>query len=163
MKPDFKTLYLLRHAKAVKLPGISGDIDRPLHDIGYEEAYRIASGLFASGDIPELIVSSPAVRAISTALIFQRSLQVPDSQVKIMERIYEASLDDLYEIVSGLDDRFRSVMLVGHNPAFSLLAAKMDPSVMHIPTAGVVRFDFEVEKWRHSSYINAELRLFRYP
>lgn len=163
MKPDFKTLYLLRHAKAVKLPGISGDIDRPLHEIGYEEAYRIAAGLFSAGEVPELIISSPAVRAISTALIFQRSLHLSDEKVKIMERIYEASLHDIYEIVSGLDDKYSSVMLVGHNPAFSLLAAKMDPAISHIPTSGVVRFDFEVEKWRHSSYINAEMRLFRYP
>jgi phosphohistidine phosphatase len=163
MKSDCKTLYLVRHAKAVKTVGASGDIDRPLHEAGYEEAYRIASGLFATGDVPELIVSSPAVRAISTALIFQRSLHVPDSRIQIMERIYEASLDDIYEIVAGLDDRYRSVMLVGHNPSFTMLAAKMDTGISHIPTAGVARFDFEAEKWRHSSYINADLKLFRYP
>jgi len=163
MKSGFRTLYLLRHAKAVKYPDLTADIDRPLHETGYMEAYSMASQMFKNNEIPALIVTSPAVRAFSTALIFQRSLEVPDSNFRMKEKLYEADLNDLYEIVADLDDKYPSVMIVGHNPSFSQFAAKMDASILHVPTAGIVRFDFEVEKWRHSSYINAELRLFIFP
>ncbi len=158
-----KSLDLVRHAKALK--GIQGieDIDRPLHEIGIVESYNIASGLMHQGEFPECMVSSPAARAISTALIFQRVLRVPDEKMFINARLYEADLNDLFEIVSGLDDRFQSAMLVGHNPAFTQYAAKMDSSVAHVSTAGVIRFDFEVIKWRHCSYINAEKKLFMMP
>ena len=158
-----KTLYLVRHAKALK--GIQGieDIDRPLHEIGIIESYQVASDLMTKAEFPECIVSSPAARAISTALIFQRVLRIADERTYINSRLYEADLNDLFEIVAGLDDRYQSAMLFGHNPAFTQYAAKMDSSVSHVSTAGVIRFDFEVVKWRHCSYINAEKKLFLVP
>jgi phosphohistidine phosphatase len=163
MKTDKRILTLVRHAKAVKYLDGTGDIDRPLHETGYVEAYAVAAKHFKLQQIPDLIITSPAVRAFSTALIFQRTLQVPLTRFLINEKLYEADLNDLYELVAELDDRFPSVMLVGHNPSFSMLASKYDTSINHVPTAGVVRFEFDVEKWRHSSYINAELRQFVHP
>lgn len=163
MKSEIKTLYLVRHAKAIKgFPGIE-DIDRPLHETGIMESYLIASGLLKQGEFPSRIVSSPAARAISTALIFQRVLRVPDEQISVNARLYEADINDLFEIVSGLDDRDQSVMLFGHNPSFTQYASKMDAAIAHIATAALVRFDFEVVKWRHCSYINAAQKLYLAP
>jgi phosphohistidine phosphatase len=163
MNNEKKTLYLVRHAKALKgFPGIE-DIDRPLHETGIIESYHIASGLLHQGEFPNRIVSSPAARAISTALIFQRVLRVPDEKVSVNARLYEADLNDLFEIVSGLDDQDQSVMLFGHNPSFTQYASKMDATIAHVATAAVIRFDFEVVKWRHCSYINADKKLFMSP
>jgi phosphohistidine phosphatase len=163
MKSDNRTLYLVRHAKALKAgPGIA-DIDRPLHDAGILEAYEMANELRVQIEVPQLIISSTAARAISTALIFQRVLNIHPKEVLLTDKLYEIDVNDLYELVSELDDRYHAVMLIGHNPSFTLFSAKMDASLMHIPTGGVVRFDFEVEKWRHSSYINAQKKLFVYP
>src|SRR4029450_642988 len=118
MKPDKRTLYLVRHAKAVKGgPGI-GDIDRSLHDVGILEGYEMATSLFSQKELPQLIISSSAVRAIHTALIFQRVLKMDADNVRITERLYEIDLNDLFELISELDDRYHSVMLVGHNPSF---------------------------------------------
>jgi len=163
MKPDKRTLYLVRHAKAAKVEGDIMDIDRPLHEVGVMEAYEMAKLLFRSLEIPQMMVSSSATRAISTALIFQRVLKIPFDKLKITEKLYEIDINDLYEFVADLDDRYHSVMLFGHNPAFTSFASKMEPEILHMPTGSVVRFDFEVEKWRHSSYINAEMKLFHYP
>jgi phosphohistidine phosphatase len=163
LKPDKRTLFLVRHAKAIKAgPGIA-DIDRSLHDVGILEAYEMATSLFDQREIPQLIVSSTAARAISTALIFQRVLKINTENIRVTEKLYEIDVHDLFELVAELDDRYHSIMLVGQDPSFTLFSSKMDASLMHIPTGGVVRFDFEVEKWRHSSYINAEKKLFVYP
>lgn len=163
MKPDKRTLYLVRHAKAVKPNYAMDDIDRPLHETGVAEAYKMATLLFRSLDIPQLMISSSATRAISTALIFQRVLNLPFDKLKITEKLYEIDINDLYEFVAALDDRYHSIMIFGHNPSFTSLAGKMDPAIMHMPTGSVVKFDFEVEKWRHCSYINAEKKIFIYP
>lgn len=163
MKPDKRTLYLVRHAKASKTDGDIIDIDRPLHEVGVTEAYDMAKLLFRSLEIPQLIISSSAIRAISTALIFQRVLNIPFEKLKITEKLYEIDINDLYEFVADLDDRYHSIMLFGHNPSFTLFASKMEPEILHMPTGSVVRFDFEVEKWRHSSYINADMKFFHYP
>jgi phosphohistidine phosphatase len=163
MKPDKRTLYLVRHAKALKADDDILDIDRPLHELGVMEAYEMAKLLFRSLEIPHLMISSSATRAMSTALIFQRVLKVPFDKLKVTEKLYEIDINDLYEFVADLDDRYHSVMLFGHNPAFTLFSSKMEPEILHMPTGSVVRFDFEVEKWRHSSYINAEMKLFHYP
>jgi len=163
MKPDNRTLYLVRHAKALKGgPGIS-DIDRPLHDAGILEAYDIAAQMRDKLEFPQLIISSTATRAISTALIFQRVLNLSPEKVIVTDNLYEIDINDLYEFTADLDDRNHSVMLVGHNPSFSLFSTKMDPALTHMPTGSVVRFDFEVEKWKHTSYINAEKKLFIFP
>ena len=163
IKHTYRTLYLLRHAKAVKSTTVISDIDRPLNETGIEEAYEMAHQVFSKGEFPQVIISSTAARAISTALIFQRVLNIPDDSIKVSEKLYEIDLNDLYEFVAGLDDRFHSVMLVGHNPSFSYLASKMDPALIHMPTGSVVRFDFEVEKWMHCSYINANHKFFICP
>lgn len=158
-----RTLYLVRHAKALKPSAGIADIDRPLHDTGILEAYEMATELASHHDNPQLIITSTAARAMCTATIFQRILAIDPSKVLVSDQLYEIDVNDLYELVAGLDDTYHSIMLVGHNPAFSSFAHKMDPSLIHIPTAGVVMIDFEVEKWSHSSYINAEQKLFVYP
>mgnify|MGYP000022254754 FL=1 len=163
MKADKRILYLVRHAKSGKGTIEISDIDRTLNETGVAEAYEMAERLFDMKEIPQLIITSSATRAASTALIFQRVLQVPFERFKVTEALYEMDVNDLYEFVADLDDRYHSVMIIGHNPSISLFSAKMDAAVMHVPTAGVIRFDFEVEKWRHSSYINAEQKIFMAP
>ncbi len=163
MKHDKRTLYLVRHAKASRSIGGLTDIDRPLAELGTEEAYRVAEELFNKQEIPELIISSTAVRAFSTALIFRRVLQVPITMFKVTDRLYEIDINDLVEFIADLDDRYHSIMLVGHNPSFSMLASKLQNGISHVSTAGVVKFEFDVEKWRHASYINAENTLFLVP
>lgn len=163
MQNQKRILYLLRHAKAIKGTPLMSDIDRTLHEAGVAEAYNIAQKMFQRHEAPEFMISSTASRALSTALIFQRVLNLPDPKLQLSRKLYAIDHNDLYEFVAGLDDRYQSVMLVGHNPSFSWLASRMDPSIIHMPTASVVKFEFEVEKWRHSSYINAHQKMFLFP
>ncbi|MDQ3052038.1 MAG: histidine phosphatase family protein [Bacteroidota bacterium] len=162
-KQDVRTLYLVRHAKALKGGPAIADIDRPLHDIGILEAYEMANELLQLEEVPKLIISSTASRAICTALIFQRVLNISPENLRVTERLYEIDVRDLFEMIAELDDTYPSIMLVGHNPSFTLFSAKLDAEITHIPTGGVVRFDFDAGKWSHSSYINAQKKMLIYP
>jgi phosphohistidine phosphatase len=163
MNNDNKILYLVRHAKASrKYTGIS-DFDRPLTETGYEESYRMVKKLLKKGDLPDLIISSTAIRALSTAIIFKKILGLSESDIILMDRLYEIGVDELEQIVSDIDNSHKSVMMVGHNPAFSMLAGKLNSVISHLPTAGVAKFEFFADKWSHCSYINAENPLFITP
>lgn len=160
---DIRSLYLVRHAKALKGGPAIADIDRPLHDTGILEAYEMANELLQLNEVPKFIISSTAARAVSTALIFQRVLNLSHDHVKVSDRLYEIDVNDLFDLVAELDDSYTSIMLVGHNPSFTLFSARLDAGITHIPTGGVVRFDFEAGKWSHSSYINAQKKMLIYP
>jgi len=139
-------LILVRHAKSSrKFTGID-DIDRPLNGTGYEEGLAIAQLLRSKKHIPDVIISSVAVRAYSTALIFSKVLK---SEIEFMTEpmLYEISTHDLLDFIHQLDSKHSSVMLVGHNPSFSAIAEQFNPDYYHVPTAGVVRFVFESDAW----------------
>lgn len=158
-----KKLYLLRHAKSAKAFHGLEDIDRPLNETGYLEAYKIAEQFAKLDEKPELIITSPAIRAYTTALIFHRELKLPESQLVLSPRLYEIEIKNLYDFVAGLDDTYNSIMIAGHNPSFSQFASEMNPEISHIPTSGLLRFDFEAPNWCKSTYLNANLGLFLVP
>jgi phosphohistidine phosphatase len=156
---EIKKIYLLRHAKSSNRQGLE-DIDRPLNETGYTEAYTIANKLLESDEAPEIIISSPAVRAYSTALIFGRVLYV---SVIIDQRLYEIPVKELENVITNMNNDYKSVMLVGHNPSFSQLAASLNSGIEHIPTTGIIRFDFEIDSWEKFSFVNPHTGIFLYP
>ncbi|HET6990083.1 MAG TPA: histidine phosphatase family protein, partial [Bacteroidia bacterium] len=92
-----KTLYLVRHAKSSwNIPGL-GDIDRPLNERGYSDAHemakRIRKKMHANNQSApgEILVSSPAIRAVSTTLIFARTFNIDPSRVHIHPLLYDTS------------------------------------------------------------------------
>jgi phosphohistidine phosphatase len=163
MKKNSRILYLVRHAKASRKYSNITDFDRPLTEVGYEESYRMANELRQNGEVPDLMISSTAIRALSSALIFRKVLGLPDNKLQLIDRLYEIYESDLIDLVSDLDNSYQSVMLFGHNPSFSQLAGRFNNEINHIPTAGVVKFNFLTDKWNQCSYINAENQLFLIP
>jgi len=108
------TLFLVRHAKSSWADAGLTDHDRRLNARGERDAPRMASRLADRPTAPELIVSSSALRARATAEHLVDAL--PGAELRIDPRIYAADSRRLLEIVHGLEDRFGSVALVGHNP-----------------------------------------------
>jgi phosphohistidine phosphatase len=159
-----RTLYLSRHAKAEKgFDGIS-DFDRPLNNRGIIDAANMGKMLKQKNIIPALFISSPAIRALSTAFIFAREMGYPWNRIKIDENIYEASTDELLQVIKGVSDELGSVMLFGHNPAFTDAANALTAGTFdNVPTAGVVCMDFEVQSWREIAPGIGKLRSFDTP
>jgi phosphohistidine phosphatase len=160
-----KTLYLVRHAKSDWSNEGLADIDRPLNTRGYRDAHLISGLMKSKRLIPDLIFSSPAIRAISTALIFCRNFNLNCSDIRINSNLYEASVKQYIDIVLQLDDRFKSVMLFGHNPIISNLANSLTmPISESIPTCGCLGIRQSAHgEWKNFQTANKELVFYDFP
>ena len=142
-----KTLILIRHAKSSwKHPDLP-DLLRPLNKRGQRDA-PVMGGRLAKREVePDLIASSPATRAIATAEAMAQEIGYPEEDIRVDERLYEASAFDLLEIIQGLDNALEHVMLIGHNPGLTELANDLGCDVDNIPTCGVVELQFDIGSW----------------
>lgn len=159
-----KTLYILRHAKSSwKFEELS-DHDRPLNTRGRTDAPLIGSELASRNAVPKLIISSPAVRAISTATLVAKEMDYDPDEILVDDRIYGADKMMLLEVVQETPMEIDSVMIVGHNEALSEFANMLSPKpIGTIPTAGIVALKFKCESWYEIGQENAELSFFDFP
>jgi phosphohistidine phosphatase len=143
-----KTLTLVRHAKSSwKHPELT-DRQRPLNKRGERDAPEMGRRLAGRGERPDLIVSSPAVRALTTARTIARAVGHAEEEIVLEERVYDADDEDLLELVRGLDDAFEHVMLFGHNPALTDLVNRLVAEPLdNVPTCGVVRLEHPGATW----------------
>jgi phosphohistidine phosphatase len=140
-------LYLLRHAKSSWNDASLSDFERPLKTRGREAAEQV--GLFLvskKADISALIVS-PALRTRQTIEIVLREARV-GVEPHFDQRIYEASLSTLLQIVTEIDDDKQSAMLVGHNPGMEELLAFLTHETRHMPTAALARISLDCASWK---------------
>ena len=114
-----KRLIILRHAKSDWGKEGLKDIDRHLNNRGYDDAYSQSAWLAAHHESPTQILSSSATRALSTALIFARALELDITNFIVEPAIYEAPIDSLLEILGRQDSKVDSILLAGHNPGLT--------------------------------------------
>ncbi|QTN39301.1 histidine phosphatase family protein [Cryomorphaceae bacterium] len=158
-----KKLFIVRHAKSSWKMAELDDVDRPLKGRGVRDAYNTAEWLTEQGELPELLVSSPATRALHTALIFARRMNIPFADVRIEESIYGADTHHLRQLVASLSDDYSSVMIFGHNPTIThFVNYCIEHHIDHVPTTGVACLKFDVTSWAQIDR-NAELMFFDYP
>jgi phosphohistidine phosphatase len=143
-----RTLFLVRHAKSSwDNPGLR-DFDRPLNERGLQDAPRMAQLLAKEGVVPDLLVSSPAKRALTTALFFAKSFDIPDEKVLREPDIYEAFPQEILRLVSALPEAARTVLFFGHNPTFTEVANRFtEDFIDNVPTCGVVKIVSSAENW----------------
>jgi phosphohistidine phosphatase len=142
-----KTLYLLRHAKSSWGNASLRDFDRPLNDRGREAAERIGKRLASENLSTPLIVCSPALRTRETAEIVLRSSNLRAEQ-RFDERIYEASLQDLTQVISDLPDDEEVAILIGHNPGLEELLAFLTGEARRMPTCALAKIKLELVSWQ---------------
>ena len=139
-----KTLYIARHAKSSWDDPTLSDFDRPLNARGLRDAPMMAKRLSELGVAPESILSSPAMRARTTAETYHAQL---GGKLQLDDRIYEASLMSLIYLVQEAFEQVDTLMIVGHNPGLTALNDRLGGSeIYNLPTAGVsaIAFDGEV-------------------
>jgi len=143
-----KTLTLLRHAKSSWSNTGLADRDRPLNKRGEKDAPEMGRRIDVAGVRPSLIVSSPAVRAWSTAKIVADILNYPTEFLQREKQLYLASLDDLLDVVVQQDEGFNNLMIVAHNPGLTDFANFLCPGLTNnLPTAGVVSVTIDQDSW----------------
>jgi phosphohistidine phosphatase len=142
-------LTLVRHAKSDWKNADLKDIDRPLNRRGLREAPQMAARLAEQGSRPDLMLTSPAVRALETARVFAKALEYPLRRLKTDDRLYLAHASDLLEIVRGVGARVRHLMIFGHNPGLSEFAQALtdDSELGELPTCSVYRMELDVRSW----------------
>lgn len=159
-----RTLFLIRHAKSSwDNPGLR-DFNRPLNERGLREAPLMAQLLASRGIHPDLLVSSPAKRALTTALFFAEQFGIADEQVLREQDIYEAAPADILQIISQLPDSAGMVCLFGHNPTFTDVANRFsDNFIDNVPTCGIVQIESEAETWKTMYEGNSRVKAHFFP
>lgn len=163
-----KTLLLIRHAKADwpegKAPAHATDRDRPLTTRGEADAVQMAHRIQQLKAVPELLISSPVLRAATTARIMAREWQYPEEAIQWQPRLYQADLTDFIETITNLPDTYKSIALFSHNPGITLFANALTTyNLQHIPTCGVVAFHVQTTDWARFWQAEKKLWFFEYP
>jgi phosphohistidine phosphatase len=96
---------------------------------------------------PDLILSSPARRALMTAQIIAEKVAYRPRDIVVVDRLYGAAVDDLLNVIHELDDRLKRVMLFGHNPELTALANRLSSEICDLPTCAVAEFTFDAKSW----------------
>ncbi|MCK4559446.1 MAG: histidine phosphatase family protein [Calditrichia bacterium] len=159
-----KTLYLVRHAKSSwKFPELD-DFERPLNKRGKRDAPAMGRLLKDKDIMPDIIISSPAVRASMTTKIISDILSYTLSRVKYSDEIYEADTTSLLKVVSRVDDKFNSTMLIGHNPGMTYFANMLaNARIDNIPTCGIFCTELDISSWQEISENCGTFKFFKSP
>ena len=159
-----KKLYLIRHAKSSWEDHILSDHDRPLSDRGRRDAPIVGDILKSQKVKPNLVISSTARRAMKTAKIFSTILGYPIEDIVTDSKIYEATTQDLLNVITKIDDANKTVLVFGHNPAFTVLANLLgDKYIDNMPTCAVSEFELKVKSWKDVGVDSGKLISFEYP
>ncbi len=164
LKAQMKTVYLIRHAKSDWQDVTLKDFDRPLNNRGHRVAPKMGQMLASKGINPELILSSPALRAKTTAIYLAEQLTYDPEKIHYVKRIYEASVRELLHVICAIDDQFDTAFLIGHNPAMSYLSEVLTgETIGNMPTCAIVAVEFELQSWEMVSPDTGVLKFFHFP
>ncbi|MCI5055707.1 MAG: histidine phosphatase family protein [Flavobacteriales bacterium] len=159
-----KSVIVARHAKSTWKDKFIEDIDRPLKERGIFDAYDIASKLKEKEVVPDLMLSSPATRALHTAIIFSRLLDYPLYRLAIHSEIYSANLIDLMELIERTSDEFDTIMMFGHDPSFTNLVNRLaNLDLEKVATTGTVKINFQIDSWTEISKKKGKLAFYLKP
>ena len=159
-----KRIIFIRHAKSSWKDFSLDDIDRPLNKRGFRDAPFMGQKLKERGVNPDLLLSSPAKRAHTTAQYIATALDYPTSKIQINRSIYEASMTTIFEVVHGLSDYFNEVILFGHNPTFTYIANYFSPNyIYNVPTCGMIAVQADIKHWKALNNETAMLLFYDYP
>ena len=141
-----KTLFVLRHAKSSWDNPDWSDFERPLNSRGLDAARFIGGLIYERRLAPQIIISSPAKRAKQTAVLVKEIAEI-SKPVVFDERIYEASPLTLFNLIREFDEKYKSVLIIGHNPGFENLVRVLTGETVQMPTAALAKINIDVEIW----------------
>jgi phosphohistidine phosphatase len=159
-----KMLCLVRHAKSSwKFPDLD-DFERPLNKRGKRDAPAMGHFLKDKNIRPDIIISSPAIRASVTTKIISKILAYPLNRVKYTDDIYESDITSLLKVVQSVKDKYKSAMIVGHNPALTNFANLLTNSrIDNIPTCGILCANLAINSWLDVAEDCGSIDFFKFP
>jgi phosphohistidine phosphatase len=153
-----KTLLVMRHAKSDWGTASSRDHDRPLAERGVKAARRMGKYLCEADAVPELIVSSTAVRALTTA---ELAVEAGEWGCPIIgaEALYGGGPERVLKIIGATEPGIDRLLIAGHEPTWSMLVSWLiGGGRVHMPTAAVACLDLRRGDWSDLGPDSCELR-----
>ena len=141
-----KWLFLVRHAKSDWSNESLTDHQRPLNKRGRNAAPKVGTYLQVNGFFPEVIVTSDAVRALTTAKAIRQCL-TPKPLLLINPSLYHGGYGDIQETVSLLSPSIERLMLVGHNPGWEMTAGALMGQPVTLTTCNVIALTHSADDW----------------
>lgn len=139
-----KKLLLIRHAKATHESGYI-DFERPLRPSGLRDAAIMAGRLKEHNVIPQILVTSPALRTLATADVIAQHMGL--AKPEEIKDIYDAQTSDVMDVITQLDDKHNFIGLVGHNPAIAQVLFDLSGQYKEVPPGAVGLIEFDVDSW----------------
>ena len=157
-----KRLCLIRHAKSAwDSPGLV-DFDRPLNEKGRHDANFMGKEILKHM-IPELIISSSAKRTKETTALLLQSFN-NGAKVIYEDRLYEASIQDILNVIAKIEDNIKNLFLIAHNPGIhALIEYLSSESLTKMPTCAAAFLKTDAKKWSELQANSMDLELFIYP
>jgi phosphohistidine phosphatase len=164
LPPERKHLLICRHAKSSWDDATLSDFARPLNNRGERDAPEMGRRLARRDIRPDLILTSPAERAMSTAVHYAAQLGYPLANIRMHPDQYAATVPRLLSLLQEVEPQVATVLFVGHNPESTALANMLgDTRIDNIPTCGIVALEFSVASWRDLEAGKGRLLFFDFP
>ena len=159
-----KLLYLVRHAKSSWANMSLADHDRPLNNRGKRNAPEMGKRLHSRGILPDLLISSTAKRALSTAKKIALEINYEPNKIRTSRFLFHAGEEDIVELIRQQDNNLDSLMLFGHNPGFTYCVNLLsNAGIDNVPTCGIIAISFDTDSWRDIERDQGKLTFFDYP
>ena len=159
-----KHILLARHAKSDWDNPELADIDRPLNKRGLRDAPYMGQRMIKRNINPQTIITSPAVRAMTTAVLLAKELNYPSDKILSNEKIYSATPEQLINIIRDFDNSKDWIMMIGHNPCISQLVSVLQGDFAPtMPTCSIYALAFNVDDWQTIGPHTAKIVFFESP
>lgn len=143
-----KKIILVRHGKSAWDDPNLTDHNRPLADRGLEDVPEMALRLKEKGLIPDLMISSTAIRASQTAEILAEVLHLPKSKIVYDKNLYHASYAMILKCIQRQDDANELIFVVGHNPGMNDFIDFFGGRFDNLPTSGQYALLVDTDHWQ---------------
>lgn len=159
-----KNLVLIRHAKSDWTDVSISDFDRPLNKRGLLDAPDMADAVFCTGVKPGVMLSSPALRAMTTANMFADAFGFKKEKIEFHQEIYNKGAMEIIDLIGKVPSSVNTVFLFGHNPNITFLASYLTSiQFEEVPTCGAVGIAFNIKNWNGIGNKIGKLKFFEYP
>lgn len=156
--PSQKTFFIMRHAKSSWDDSSLKDFDRPLNKRGRRDAPAMGKTLENLGHTPELIISSPALRAKQTVLYFPEIFGLAEGAIQWNEDLYYQGYEAYLESIWNAPGRVSTLLVAGHNPSVEEIVAHLSGKSLDITTANIACFESDAESWSRVEAGNCEFK-----
>lgn len=142
-----KRLVLVRHGKSSWEHDVN-DKERPLKSRAYDDAEKVLKTFKHFYKFSATVWSSPATRALETAKIFKKELEIPDEDFNVVEELYTFNENELLDVIKSCPNDIHKLMIFGHNPAITMMVNHLgNKQLDNLTTTGLVVIDFDNDSW----------------